>query len=160
MRLNLMMEKINWKNNKYLTISISAATILFFLFSFFNEQFFLWMFSRHQNILSWLIRPLLLLPFCFFSYKKNLNGILLTVLAIFTSMFWFPAPLEVNPQVAEFLQAEMVYLTSGFDLMKILSVVLIVSFFCFLSIAFWKKSIKMGIGIACWRNFKNNLEHK
>ena len=34
-----------------------------------------WAWARHHNILSWYIRPLFLLPFCFFAYRRSLPGI-------------------------------------------------------------------------------------
>ncbi len=139
---------INLKNNFLITILISLGILTFLYFFFANDSFFQWAFARHQNTLSWAIRPLLLLPFCYFAYKKSLNGILLTILGIFTSMFWFPVPAEVNSQVADFLNMEKEYLTSGFNATKAVFNITIVAFFVFLARAFWKKSIKIGIGIA------------
>ena len=135
-------------NNFYLTIAISVAIATFLIVFFKYEPFFLWVFSRHQNVLSWAIRPLLLLPFCYFAHKKNLNGILLTILAIFTSMFWFPEPAQINPQVAEFLNMEKEYLTSGFNIIKASFIGAIIIFFSLLATAFWKRSVKIGIGVA------------
>lgn len=37
-------------------------------------------------------RALFFLPFCFFAYRRSLWDIVLTILALVTSMFWFPAP--------------------------------------------------------------------
>jgi hypothetical protein len=31
-----------------------------------------WSWARHHNILSWYVRPLFLLPFCFFAYRRGL----------------------------------------------------------------------------------------
>ena len=143
-----MKEEINLKNNSILTILISFGIATFLFFFFTNEQFFVWAFSRHQNILSWAVRPLLMLPFCYFAYKKNLNGILLTVLAILTSMFWFPVPAEINPQVMEFLNMEKEYLTSDFNVIKAISLVGIIAFLVLLAYSFWNRSVKMGLGIA------------
>ena len=33
-----------------------------------------WAWERHHNVLSWSVRPLLLLPFCWFAYRRNLLG--------------------------------------------------------------------------------------
>jgi hypothetical protein len=30
-----------------------------------------WAWARHHNILSWYIRPLFLLPFCLFAYRRG-----------------------------------------------------------------------------------------
>ena len=56
-----------------------------------------WAWARHHNILSWYIRPLFLLPFCFFAYRRSLLGITLTLVALATSMAWFPAPATPSP---------------------------------------------------------------
>ena len=55
----------------------------------FLNDFLSWSFERHHNILSWYIRPLFLLPFCYFAYKRSIQGIIITLIALFTSMFWF-----------------------------------------------------------------------
>jgi hypothetical protein len=62
-----------------------------------TAEFAAWAWARHHNELSWYIRPLFLLPFCYFAYKRSLWGITLTVVALATSMFWFPAPQRADP---------------------------------------------------------------
>ena len=44
-----------------------------------------WAWARHHNILSWYIRPLFLLPFCFFAYRRSLLGIAVTLVALATA---------------------------------------------------------------------------
>ena len=127
-----------------LSISIGA---LVFAFAY-SEPFFEWAFTRHQNILSWWARPLLIIPFCYFAYQRSINGMLLTILAILTSMFWFPVPEEVDPQALKFLEMEKQYLTSEWNIEKILWTLTIPLFFIGISIALWHRSIVLGIGIA------------
>ena len=55
-------------------------------------EFLNWAWARHHNPLSWYIRPLFILPFCYFVYQKSVRGMALTVVAVTSSMFWFPAP--------------------------------------------------------------------
>ena len=43
--------------------------------------------ARHHNPLSWYIRSLFLLPFCYFAYKRSMWVIALTLLALATSIF-------------------------------------------------------------------------
>lgn len=66
------------------------------LYDFLN-----WAWQRHHNPLSWYIRPLFVLPFCYFAYKKSVTGLLVTIVAVTSSMFWFPAPSEVDPRAGE-----------------------------------------------------------
>ncbi len=56
----------------------------------FLSDFLSWAWARHHNVLSWYIRPMFILPFIYFAYKRNWKGLVVTVIALFTSMFWFP----------------------------------------------------------------------
>ena len=67
------------------------------------DEFGAWAWERHHNVLSWYIRALFFLPFCYFAYKRSLFGMMLTLVALATSMFWFPAPERPDPRVLEFL---------------------------------------------------------
>lgn len=138
---------MNLKNNKIITSIISILIIIFLYFFFNNESFFIWAFERHQNTLSWLVRPLLLLPFCYFAFKKSLNGILLAILAIFTSMFWFPVPAVIDPKVIEFLEMEKQYLSNILSVKNLLWFTWIIFYLYFLAKAFWNKSIKLWVWI-------------
>jgi hypothetical protein len=69
-----------------------------------------WAWDRHHNLLSWYIRPLFLLPFCWFAYRRNLWGIGATLVALATSMAWFPAPEHPDPAVIAMLESEREYL--------------------------------------------------
>jgi hypothetical protein len=84
------------------------------------DEFLSWAWARHHNIVSWYIRPLFLLLLAYFSYRRSLSGIALTVVALATSMFWFPAPERVDPRVEEFLAFEREWLTGEWTLDKIL----------------------------------------
>jgi hypothetical protein len=76
------------------------------------DAFLSWAWARHPIILSWYIRPLFLLPFCYYAYRRSINGIVLTLLALASSMFWFPEPEHADPEALEFLAAEQEYLTA------------------------------------------------
>jgi hypothetical protein len=106
-----------------------------------------WAWSRHHNILSWYVRPLFILPFCFFAYRRSLFGIVLTLLALATSMFWFPAPEHTSPAVNEMLRAEEMYLTANWTLWKVLIALLVPLTFAALGLAFWKRSLMWGLAV-------------
>ena len=56
------------------------------------NDFLSWVWARHHNELSWYVRPLFLLPFCFFAYRRSLPGILVNPLALIwadRSVVWF-----------------------------------------------------------------------
>ena len=112
-----------------------------------TNEFAAWAWARHHNGLSWYIRPLFLLPFCYFAYKRNLWGIVLTVVALATSMFWFPVPERVDPRAAEFLAVEREYLTGDWTLTKVLLALLVPVSFAALAVAFWKRSLVWGLAV-------------
>ena len=112
-----------------------------------TDEFVAWAWARHHNILSWYVRPLFILPFCFFAYRRSLLGIVLTLLALATSMFWFPAPEHTSPAVNEMLKAEEMYLTANWTLWKVLIALLVPLTFAALGLAFWRRSLLWGLAV-------------
>ncbi len=123
----------------------AVLTIVFVMIGFMNEGLFDWAFARHQNQLSWYIRPLFLIPFCFFAYRRSLAGIFGTMFFLVTSMMWFPVPVEVNSTVSDFLAMEKEYLTGEWGTSKILITILVPASLTVLALALWKRSLWMGI---------------
>jgi hypothetical protein len=113
----------------------------------FLNDFFAWAWARHHNLLSWYIRPLFIIPFIYFAYKRSWKGMLATVLALATSMFWFPAPASIDPAVEQFLAAELAYLAGEWTAQKILITLVIPVFFILLGLAFWKRSWWWGVAV-------------
>jgi hypothetical protein len=111
------------------------------------DEFAAWAWERHHNVLSWYIRPLFLLPFCYFAYKRSLWGIVLTILALATSMFWFPAPEHSSPAVNEMLASEREYLTANWTLWKVVIALLVPFGFAALALAFWRRSLAWGLAV-------------
>lgn len=95
------------------------------------SDFLSWAWARHHNILSWYIRPMFVIPIVFFAYKRSWKGLVVTIVALFTSMFWFPAPEIVDPAVERFLQAEKDYILGKWDLTKVLWTSTVPAFFFF-----------------------------
>ena len=110
-------------------------------------EFVAWAWARHHNVLSWYVRPLFLLPFCFFAYRRSLLGIVLTLLALATSMFWFPVPENSSPAVNEMLASEREYLTTDWTLWKVSIALLVPLTFAALGLAFWKRSLVWGLAV-------------
>jgi hypothetical protein len=113
----------------------------------FLNDFFAWAWARHHNVLSWYIRPLFIIPFIYFAYKRSWKGMLVTVIALATSMFWFPAPASIDPSVVQFLAAEQEYLTGAWTIQKILLSLIVPAFFILLGLAFWKRSWWWGVAV-------------
>jgi hypothetical protein len=113
----------------------------------FLNEFLAWAWARHHNVLSWYIRPLFILPYIYFAYKRSWKGLLVTILALATSMFWFPAPAMVDPMVTQFLEAEKEYLLGPMTAAKALLWLTVPAFFILLALAFWKRSWWWGLVI-------------
>jgi hypothetical protein len=71
----------------------------------------------------------------------------LTILALATSMFWFPVPGESNAAVNEMLGAEREYLTTNWTLWKVLMALVVPASFAALGLAFWKRSLVYGLAV-------------
>jgi hypothetical protein len=104
-----------------------------------------WAWDRHHNILSWYVRPLFLIPFCWFAYRRNLWGIAATLVALATSMAWFPAPDRPSAAVIEMLDAEKEYLFGDWTPLKIGASLLIPVMFTALALALWRRSMVWGL---------------
>src|SRR5918998_1959119 len=111
------------------------------------NDFLSWVWARHHNELSWYVRPLFLLPFCFFAYKRSLPGILVTLLIFPTSLFWFPAPENPSARVEGYLAWERQFLLEGSVVARVALVVLVVAFFVALAVAFWRRSWLWGLAV-------------
>jgi hypothetical protein len=104
-----------------------------------------WVFERHHNQWSWYIRPIFLIPFCFFAYRRSLIGISLTVFALLTSMAWFPKPVQTTESVQLFLQFEKTWLKATWSFQKILLSLAVPFSLSLLALSFWKKNIALGL---------------
>lgn len=139
------MKQINL--DKLVAMLFLALTIIFLLVSMTSQTFFDWVFDRHHNQWSWYIRPIFLIPFCFFAYKRSWTGISITVFCLFTSMFWFNRPEIVSDNVKTFLQFEKDWLYNEWNYKKIMLVITVPISFIALGLAFWKRSLFMGLGV-------------
>lgn len=129
-----------------------AAVLLILLAAFMtamalSPSFFRWAFDRHHNVLSWYVRPLFLIPFSLFAYRRSLAGMAATLLLLATSMFWFPAPDATDPAVAEFLEVEKQYLTGRWSLGKRLLTLLVPTTLGALAAALWQRNVRLGLTV-------------
>lgn len=112
------------------------------------DDFGAWAWARHHNILSWYVRTLFLIPFCYFAYRRSILGITLTLIALATSMFWFPVPKgDPGPAVRQILDLEIEYLTGGWTIPKTLIGLLVPLSFAGLAVAFWRRSMAWGVAV-------------
>jgi len=112
-----------------------------------TDEFLAWAWARHHNVLSWYVRPFFLLPFCYFAYEKSLTGIAITLVALATSMCWFPAPENPSPAEVGILAAEKEYLTGEWTFAKIAGALTIPIAFMALALAFWRRSLLWGLAV-------------
>jgi hypothetical protein len=104
-----------------------------------------WAWARHHNVLSWYVRPLFFLPFCFFAYRRSVLGIVVTLVALVTSMAWFPAPAQPDPAMVQMLEVERDYLTGEWTLGKVVIALLVPVAFGAIGVALWRRSIGWGL---------------
>lgn len=109
------------------------------------EEFIAWVWGRHHNILSWYVRPFFILPYCYFSYHRKLSFVLLTLLLLPTTLFWFPAPDKPSEKVIQYLAWEQEFLLNAPLVQKVILLILVVIFLVLLSVAFWKRSLVYGL---------------
>ncbi|MBB4931153.1 hypothetical protein F4561_001973 [Lipingzhangella halophila] len=71
-------------------------------------DFLAWAWPRHLNPLSWYIRPLFFLPIAYFCWKRRPVALTVTMVAMLSSFFWFPAPEpgDIDPQMQGVLEME------------------------------------------------------
>ena len=106
-----------------------------------------WVWARHHNVLSWYVRPLFILPYCWFAYRRSLVGLLLTLLVLATSLFWFPAPTRPDPRVVRYLAWERDLVTGDNAVVKMSFLLLAVGFLAALAGAFWRRSWRFGLAV-------------
>lgn len=133
------------KFNFFFGVFFVALTFIFIISLIINDDFFYWAFERHQNSISWYIRPLLLIPFSYFSYKRKFIGISISLFALITSMSWFPTPSIVDENIKLFLDFEKKYLLKNWNFEKIILVLTIPFSLILLIITFWKRNLFFGI---------------
>jgi len=135
------------KYDKQIALTFLLLTIGFIAIAMTNITFFNWAYERHQNQISWFIRPIFLIPFCFFAYKHSWTGITVTLFCLFTSMFWFNKPETISEEVKAFLQFEKEWLGGEWDIQKWLLTLTIPVSFIALGLALWKRNLFMGLGV-------------
>ncbi|MBC7810767.1 MAG: hypothetical protein H7175_06460 [Burkholderiales bacterium] len=109
------------------------------------EGFGNWAWDRHHNMLSWAVRPLLIMPFLYFAYCRNWQGVMVALVLIATNFFWFPMPANPDSSALEFLSAERQWIESSWDISKVLLVSSIPAGLFLLGLAFWKRSLLIGL---------------
>ncbi len=122
-------------NNQF-AVLFSFPTIVFLILFFSSCSFFNWVFERHQNQLSWYIRPLFLILFFYFAYRRSLDGIAFTDFCIFSSMLRFTRPEAVSEEVRSFLEFEKKWLTGSWISEKLLVALTVPVSFAALGFAF------------------------
>lgn len=88
-----------------------------------------------------------MIPFCYFAYKRSWAGISITIFLLATSMFWFPKPEVLDPQVTGFLQMEVDYLTGDWGITKILMALIVPISLTILGAAFWKRNLLLELSV-------------
>ncbi|WP_328436781.1 hypothetical protein OHA71_05860 [Streptomyces sp. NBC_00444] len=107
-------------------------------------EFLHWAWARHANPWSWYIRPLFFLPLAYCSWRRSRWGLALTLIALLTSFFWFPAPQRPDPRIQGVLDMEREFVThpSLYQVLMLCMAPLLLAAFC---AALWRRSLGWGI---------------
>lgn len=135
------------RRDQTIALLFFLLTALFIILSVTNSSFFDWVFDRHHNQWSWYIRPVFLIPFCYFAYQRSWAGISITVFCLFTSMFWFNKPETASEKVKTFLQFEKDWIYGEWNAKKLMLIITVPFSFIALGLAFWKRSLYIGLGV-------------
>jgi len=135
------------KYDTFIAVLFAGLIMLFIAAAFTTPSFWDWLWQRHHNQLSWYIRPLFLIPFCWFAYRRSWAGIMMVIFLTLTSMGWFAPPSETNLQVQQFLQVEQQYLRGEWTFGKIFLTLLIPLSFSALAAALWWRNIWLGVAV-------------
>jgi hypothetical protein len=103
-----------------------------------------WVWARHHNLASWYVRPLFILPYCWFAHRRNRAGLAFTILVFPTSLFWFPAPAELSPKAQAYLAWEREYFFQSPARAWLLGA-MVAGFLWALAAAFWRRSWRWGL---------------
>ncbi len=136
------------QHDRHLSIILFLSILLLITAFFTNQAFFDWAFTRHQNTASWVARPILLFPFCYCAWHRSLAGIMASIFALLTSMFWFPAPDTPRDDVLRFLAMERDLLSQGWSAQNIAGLMAVLAYGWALAAAFWKRSWIWGLAVA------------
>ncbi|MGE0023000.1 MAG: hypothetical protein AB7S70_05135 [Hyphomicrobium sp.] len=104
-----------------------------------------WAWARHHNEWSWYVRPLFLLPYCYFAWRRSWTGLLVTLALFPTSLFWFPAPERPAPHVLAYLAWECAFFLEGDPWALVALAGAVAVYLWALAAAFWYRSILLGL---------------
>lgn len=109
-------------------------------------EFLEWAWPRHLNPISWYIRPLFFLPIAYFCWTRRPIALTVTIVAMLSSFFWFPAPApgEIDPRIAGVLEMEK-ELFANPTWVTWVALPLIPALIAGLCAAFWRRSIGWGL---------------
>ena len=100
-------------------------------------------FTRHLNPLTWYIRAIYLIIICYFSYIRSWKGVLIPSILMGGSIAWFIETNTIDFNIQTGLAYEKILLNAPFS--AIITILVYAVFVILLSIAFWKRSIKIGL---------------
>ncbi|MDA0566857.1 hypothetical protein LG943_21440 [Streptomonospora sp. S1-112] len=109
-------------------------------------DFLTWAWPRHLNPLSWYIRPLFFLPIAYFCWTHRPWWLAVTITAMLSSFFWFPAPApdQIDPRIQGVLEMEEALFADPTWITWV-TLPLIPALIGGLCAAFWQRSLGWGL---------------
>jgi len=107
-----------------------------------------WAWARHHNVWSWHVRPLIIIAFCLAAYLRRVWAVVLCALLFPLSAVLFPAPEIPRPEVFALLEQERLFVTRAGPAGLAVFAVAVIGFLWLLALAFWRRSLWLGVLIA------------
>ncbi len=103
------------------------------------------LYERHKNPLSWLMRPLFGAVWFYGAWLNNWTVLIIGILGVSTSWFWFPKPKKNYPWVEKFIDIEMNYITPPWTLKKVIPLIFVFLFLVVVTLAFGYRNVRLGL---------------
>ncbi len=103
--------------------------------------------ERHKNPWSWIARPLLGALLLYGAWLNSLALVVLSVIGLATSWFWFPKPRRVHPRIERFIDVERRFVTPPYTAQKVIGAAAVLGFVVLVTTALWLRHAVLGLSV-------------
>ena len=101
--------------------------------------------QRHKNPFSWITRLVFFVTLCLGVWLHSLWIIILSVVCLATSWFWFPTPKVATKWSEQLVEAELEFLRKSFRGCKAMGVTFVTSLGIIALLVFWYHNLLLGL---------------
>ncbi len=103
--------------------------------------------ERHKNPWSWVARPLLGALLLYGAWLNSVALVILSVIGLATSWFWFPRPSRVHPYIERFIDVERRFITPPYTGQMLICAGLVVGVVGLATAALWLRHVVLGLSV-------------